>query len=279
MAEQDTKPPSARPQQDQLAVHDKYANGDEYMGEVRLAAPPESAGPAAPPRVVKHGLGTYRFARGSEYTGDWADGKMHGWGVFVEEASGDRYEGHWDHGERTLGLYAFGNGDVYHGAFFHNKKHGRGVAWEGRCMFEVIYEHDTLMSKTPFVTAIPARTGHHATSAISGSGNDQRTKPAAALRPQRVMQTAPNAAPVEVVLGGHPADQHCRSSRAVTTAEYDAAVRVIQRDAQKRRDSARSRPKSAGAPRPRRRASTAEAEAKGLEFERSDILRDKYRFF
>ncbi len=38
-----------------------------------------------------HGTGTYNFANGNNYTGDWIDGKQTGDGVFTW-ANGDRYE-------------------------------------------------------------------------------------------------------------------------------------------------------------------------------------------
>jgi hypothetical protein len=39
----------------------------------------------------KHGQGTYYFASGNKYTGDWVDDKRTGQGVYTW-ADGDRYE-------------------------------------------------------------------------------------------------------------------------------------------------------------------------------------------
>ena len=39
-----------------------------------------------------HGHGTYKWADGRQYTGDWQVNKMHGSGVFTW-ADGRRYEG------------------------------------------------------------------------------------------------------------------------------------------------------------------------------------------
>ena len=125
------------------AVHDRYTNGDEYIGEVRL----DARG-----KIVKDGIGTYRFARGSMYEGEWKDGAMHGWGSFNESDSGDVYEGYWSCGKRSFGVYRFASGDTYEGAFDANHKHGRGIVWESRRMYEVVYERDVLLSKVPFCT-------------------------------------------------------------------------------------------------------------------------------
>jgi hypothetical protein len=47
--------------------------------------------------------GTFKFADGAVYEGDWIDGKYHGTGKF-----------------------SFGNGDVYEGGFRNGKYHGTG---------------------------------------------------------------------------------------------------------------------------------------------------------
>ena len=129
-------------------MHDHYANGDEYIGEVKVVRGGS---------VVKHGLGVYRFSRGSCYEGEWCDGVMQGWGRFVEADVGDVFEGHWRAGKRFFGRYCFANGDIYEGGFVDNLKHGRAVVWEGHEMYEVEFHRDELVSKVPFATQEPRK--------------------------------------------------------------------------------------------------------------------------
>eukprot|EP00668_Euglena_longa_P015555 GGOE01019650.1.p1 GENE.GGOE01019650.1~~GGOE01019650.1.p1 ORF type:complete len:1185 (+),score=158.91 GGOE01019650.1:346-3555(+) len=115
-----------------------YDNGDSYMGYILDG--------------VKHGRGVYLFANGSQYKGNWCGGTMHGWGVFIEQDTGDRFEGEWVDGERNFGIYYYSNGDMYHGGFLGNKKQGRGVVWEKRLMYEVVYNQDICIEKSLWST-------------------------------------------------------------------------------------------------------------------------------
>eukprot|EP00667_Euglena_gracilis_P000735 EG_transcript_734 len=117
-----------------------YDNGDSYMGYMLEG--------------VKHGRGVYLFANGSQYKGNWCSGTMHGWGVFIEQDTGDRFEGEWVDGERSFGVYYYSNGDMYHGAFLANKKQGRGVVWEKRLMYEVVYNQDICVEKSLWSTNV-----------------------------------------------------------------------------------------------------------------------------
>jgi hypothetical protein len=272
-----------------LAVHDKYANGDEFVGEVRIEPPPPSAGPDSRPRIVKHGLGTYRFASGSQYDGEWANGRMHGWGIFVEHASGDRYEGYWEDGQRTMGLYAFGNGDVYQGCFDGSLKHGRGIAWEDRQMYEVVYNRDVLVSKKTFAT-------QREPTFVGDGCRAPATAPPVSTHP-RQPRTGPSrdrrAVPPEAQLlrrsdlgaGAVP------RSRTITAAQYEAARAVLK--VPRRATSARAgrgpitNTAVQDMPRHLTRPATERSAAgkgirdagKGLHFEREDILRAQYRYF
>eukprot|EP00605_Chrysophyceae_sp_TOSAG23-4_P000684 GSChrysophyteH1.ASY1.ANO1.768.1 assembled CDS len=104
---------------------------------------------------TKHGQGTFTWASGERYTGQYADGLMEGKGKYVF-ASGAVYEGEWHkgtkHGQGTFtwasgerytgqyadglmegkGKYVFASGAVYEGEWHKNKMHGQGTyTWAG----------------------------------------------------------------------------------------------------------------------------------------------------
>jgi S1-C subfamily serine protease len=62
-----------------------------------------------------HGQGTYIFADGDKYIGDWKDGKKHGQGTYIwgdkSEWAGDRYVGEFQNDEKNgQGTYFYANG-------------------------------------------------------------------------------------------------------------------------------------------------------------------------
>lgn len=196
------------------AVHDKYANGDEYRGEVVLVREPG----AHEPRVLKHGVGTYRFANGAAYSGEWNCGRMHGWGEFSDGTSGDYYEGNWYNGQRDVGRYYFSNGDVYEGKFVDNLKDGRGVVWEQQRMYEVVYRRDSLVSKIPFDTQ---------NRVLKQPCRRERVPKAAARAPRVHRSATASAASGRSSLTAQLANG-LPSSRTISTAEYAAAVEVLR---------------------------------------------------
>ena len=63
----------------------------------------------------ENGHGTYVWADGDKYVGDWVDGKMHGKGTMYY-TNGDKYEGDFTDGTGTgHGTYTYSDGDVYTG--------------------------------------------------------------------------------------------------------------------------------------------------------------------
>lgn len=73
------------------------------------------------------GEGTYRFANGRVYVGQWAMGHMSGYGK-MEMPDGSRYEGGYErdmkHGE---GTFTWADGRVYQGQWRAGKQDGAGV--------------------------------------------------------------------------------------------------------------------------------------------------------
>eukprot|EP00667_Euglena_gracilis_P007788 EG_transcript_7869 len=71
---------------------------------------------------------TYTYPSGDRYTGQWLNGRKHGYGV-AEFVSGNRYEGEWDndfkHGKGTI---TFVDGTTYVGDWSKDHKHGYGEA-------------------------------------------------------------------------------------------------------------------------------------------------------
>jgi hypothetical protein len=76
-----------------------------------------------------NGQGTYTFAGGEKYVGEWKDNKKHGQGTLTF-AGGDKYVGEFKDGQRNgQGTYTrnFANGEKYVGEWKDNKKHGQGT--------------------------------------------------------------------------------------------------------------------------------------------------------
>jgi len=80
----------------------------------------------------RSGVGTYWFACGDVYDGEWRMGMYHGKGVYTGSSNGgggDYYDGLWEqdlpHGR---GKYRYSaSGDAYEGEFQHGRFHGEGT--------------------------------------------------------------------------------------------------------------------------------------------------------
>ena len=94
-----------------------YADGDIYVGEFKDGK--------------RHGQGTYTFANGDKYVGEFKDGEEHGQGIYTF-ANGSKYVGEYKYGKRhRQGTYTFANGNKYVGEYKYDKKHGQGTfTWE-----------------------------------------------------------------------------------------------------------------------------------------------------
>ena len=80
-----------------------FADGSVYVGEYR--------------DNNRTGQGTYTYASGDVYVGEYRDASMHGQGTFTF-ADGDVYAGEWrDDIRNGQGTFTYANGDVYVGEF------------------------------------------------------------------------------------------------------------------------------------------------------------------
>jgi hypothetical protein len=71
--------------------------------------------------------GSFTWPNGSQYEGDFLDGKHTGKGVFTLP-NGDRYEGDFVDGKRTgKGVFTWSSKESYEGEFLNDKFHGKGV--------------------------------------------------------------------------------------------------------------------------------------------------------
>ena len=76
---------------------------------------------------LREGRGTFRYASGNVYEGDWMAGQREGRGTY-RYANGDVYEGEWKAGEQEgHGTFRSADGDVYEGEWQNGKEEGRGT--------------------------------------------------------------------------------------------------------------------------------------------------------
>jgi len=72
-------------------------------------------------------LGTFTFASGNKYVGEWENGVSHGQGTFTY-VSGSKHIGKYKDGYRNgQGTFTYAKGDKYVGGYKEGKKHGYGV--------------------------------------------------------------------------------------------------------------------------------------------------------
>ena len=83
--------------------------------------------PACPSSGYFHNcFGTYTFANGETYVGEWKDGKKNGQGTYTY-ASSAKYVGEWKDGKKNgQGTYTFA-GETYVGEYKDDKKNGQGT--------------------------------------------------------------------------------------------------------------------------------------------------------
>jgi hypothetical protein len=72
--------------------------------------------------------GTFIYASGDKYIGDYQDNKRYGQGVFYYK-SGNRFEGEFQNGQKYYGSFYYKDGKVYVGYFKDDKKEGYGAMY------------------------------------------------------------------------------------------------------------------------------------------------------
>ena len=89
-----------------------YADGSKYIGEWKDGK--------------KNGEGTFNFASGDKYVGGFKDEKSHGQGTYTF-ANGAKYVGEFEDDKRKRGALTLPSGDKYVGEFKDHKLHGQGT--------------------------------------------------------------------------------------------------------------------------------------------------------
>ena len=84
-----------------------FANGDKYVGEFK--------------EDKIHGQGTYTYANGGKYIGEYKDDKRHGQGTYTF-TDGGKYVGEYKDGKKHgLGTYTFASGRKEFGFFMNGE--------------------------------------------------------------------------------------------------------------------------------------------------------------
>lgn len=97
-----------------------FANGNKYHGQFK--------------NDKLHGIGTYYFKNGSIYHGHFKDGTFHGKGQMVY-CNGDIFEGDFVEGVCSgKGTLQYSNGDIYVGDFKEGKPNGYGSRFSKDCI-------------------------------------------------------------------------------------------------------------------------------------------------
>ena len=90
-----------------------YANGDTYVGEFKDSK--------------QHGQATFTSANGDKYVGEFKDGEKYGQGTNTF-ASGSKYVGEFKYGIRHgQGTFTYASGEKYIGEFKDSIRHGQGT--------------------------------------------------------------------------------------------------------------------------------------------------------
>ena len=92
-----------------------------------------------------HGPVICYYADGSEYQGEWQDGKRRGIGTYISP-TGTRYEGEWkDDGASGHGVCHYADGMKYDGEFESGERHGKGTLispegdrYEGQFKYDLV---------------------------------------------------------------------------------------------------------------------------------------------
>lgn len=84
--------------------------------------------------------GTFTYASGDVYVGQWLNGKKHGSGTYSYKKDDTKIVGDWEEGKIVRGKWMLPNGTFWLGKFKHNKPDGHGV-WVFKDGSQVIGEY------------------------------------------------------------------------------------------------------------------------------------------
>ena len=106
-----------------------WANGDVYTGEWANLESFSSYTTELEPYVnVINGKGTFEYASGDVYVGEFREGKANGRGTLTY-ANQNVYDGEWKNGRKNgQGTLTYANQDVYDGEWENGRKNGQGIA-------------------------------------------------------------------------------------------------------------------------------------------------------
>tara|TARA_B100001778_G_scaffold178964_1_gene147191 strand:+ start:7068 stop:7490 length:423 start_codon:yes stop_codon:yes gene_type:complete len=93
-----------------------------------------------------NGSGTWKFANGDKYEGQWVDSKMHGFGKY-EFANGDRYNGDFHDNKRDgSGTYVWKDKGIYKGQWKADKREGSGTfKWTNSATYIGFWRDDQII--------------------------------------------------------------------------------------------------------------------------------------
>ena len=114
-----------------------FANGDKYVGEFKDGK--------------YNGQGTYTSANGNKYVGEYKDGKRNGQGTFTF-ADGEKYVGEFKNGKYNgQSTTTFANGDKYVGEYKDGKRNGQGTEYasNGSITNQGIYADSVFVRSAP----------------------------------------------------------------------------------------------------------------------------------
>ena len=93
-----------------------------------------------------NGNGTWKFANGDKYEGQWVDSKMHGFGKY-EFSNGDRYNGDFHDNKRDgTGTYVWKDKGIYKGQWKKDKREGSGTfKWKNSATYIGFWKDDQII--------------------------------------------------------------------------------------------------------------------------------------
>jgi hypothetical protein len=106
----------------------------------------------------RNGKGTFRFANGDEYAGNWLNGQPNGKGTY-RFSSKERYEGNFEKGKFSgAGTMYYPDGGKYVGNWLNNKKHGAGtVTSPGGTLQRGQWQNGSFVGETATASTQPAK--------------------------------------------------------------------------------------------------------------------------